>query len=206
MTRKSGNIEKNSKSAGRPKAGTQHPFKQCGPSYPALHDWTVVLSRDPLYIHITQKMIDSAIPGSPEHCVLALALKAFWGKNYSFQVGKGIIKIWDFVNKIEIRWHCPSTLSRAAGMFDKNKPWPLPPNMYKLNPMTPILRSRKRAEDKKKKSRVTARWQSFAESSERGFDVIRKPKKRRSAARAAPTRTVLRNTRIKWNGATVIKK
>jgi hypothetical protein len=188
-----------SKYTGRPKAGTQHPFKQFGPAYPALHDWTVVLSRDPLYIHITQRMIDLAIPGSPEHCVLALALKAFWGKHYSFQVGKGIIKIWDLANKIEIRWHCPTTLSRAAGVFDKDKPWPLPPNVYKLNPMTPLLQNRKRAENKKKVAACMVKGVAG-----RAFEVIRLTKKRKK--KSAVTRTVLRNTRIKWNGATVIKK
>jgi hypothetical protein len=189
-----------SKYTGRPKAGTQHPFKQFGPAYPALHDWTVVLSRDPLYIHITQRMIDLAIPGSPEHCVLALALKAFWGKHYSFQVGKGSIKIWDLANKIEIRWHCPTTLSRAAGVFDKDKPWPLPPNVYKLNPMTPLLQNRKRAENKKKKVAACM----IKGVAGRAFEVIRLTKKRKK--KSAATRTVLRNTRIKWNGATMIKK
>lgn len=190
------------KSAGRPKAGTRHPFLQFGPVYQALHDWRVVLSRDPMYLNITQKMIDTAIPGSPKFCVMALAVRAFWGKTYDFQVGKGVLKIWDFVNKIELRCHVPSTLSRAAGIFDTEKVWPLPPNVYRLNPMTPILRNRKRAEEKRQKHAL-GKWGKLHIENNRGFDVRRKPKKTK---RAAATRTVLRNTRIKWNGATLIKK
>lgn len=175
-------------SPGRPKAGTTHGFCQFGPVYPARDNWRVVIAKDPLFIHITPEIIERAVPGSPRHCAIALALLAFFGKHYDFQVGSGVTKIWDFKEKIELRLHTPSTLSRALRTFDKKKDWGLPANLYRLGPLAPIIANRERHNKKKR-----------AAAKRNGLVAVRQPK-----PRAAPTRTVLRNSRIKWAGAELL--
>ena len=175
---------------GRPRAGTLHPLLQMGPVFAARDKWRVVMGRDTVYINITPEIIAKAKPRSPNTCVVALSLAALFGKRYDFQVGSGITKIWDFKEKIELRLHTPSTLSKALRTFDKTGEWGLPANLYRLGPMLPILKNHERSNKKHKEA---------AKRLKAGLVAVRKPTKR-----AAPTRTVIRNSRINWHGAELL--
>lgn len=192
---------------GRPTLGSRHGFLGMGVCKPAAHDWTVVLATNPLYFTIDEAIIRRAEPGNPERCVVALALKRVFGKQYDFQVGKAYTKIWDRDAKIEIRWHTPGALSKRIGKFDKKKGWDLPANIYKLHPMpknvingwkntlATIEYHVKKKNEKKVAGKFSSKTSTKTSTLIKGGKLAATPKKRK---RAAPSRLVLRNSRIKW--------
>lgn len=198
--KKSGRTSTTKARIGRPPLGTRHGFLEMGVCKPAAHDWTVVLATNPLYFVIDEVMIKKAVPGAPERCVVALALKKLFGKQYDFQVGKVYTKIWDRDAKIEIRWYTPAALSKRIGKFDAKKGWDLPPNIYKLQAMPKsvisglknLLAGIDYHVKKKLKTRIAGKFSSSSSSS----TIVKGTKKRK---RTAYSRMVLRNSRIAWN-------
>lgn len=189
------------KKLGRPALGKRHGFRDMGVARKAANDWTVILATNSLYFNITQRMIDAAIPGHPGKCVVALALRALLGNQYPLQVGKVYTKIWDPAAKIEVRFLTPAALSKRLGRFDEKKGWQLPPNIYKLhaipkavrNGTTNFLRDLKRLTEKRDgKARVTVKIGG------RHTTIIKGSKKTAARKYKPASRTVLRNTRIKW--------
>lgn len=165
-----------------------------GNSYKAENNWTVVIATVPLYLNITQEMIDRSIGRSGRYCVVAQAIEALFGKRMYFQVGAGITKIWDLNAKIEVRWHTSGPLAAGIKGFDKpGGSWKLPPNIYKLNPVPRSLKPENARKSREKLQK--ARKRAAAASKAVGLKVT--VFTRRNAARAKPTRTVLRNSRIK---------
>ena len=192
---------------GRPPLGSRHGFLGMGVCKRAANDWTVVLATNSLYFTIDEAIIRRAEPGNPERCVVALALKRVFGKQYDFQVGKVYTKIWDRNAKIEIRWHTPAALSKRIGKFDGKKGWDLPANIYKLHPMPKdvvngwknTLANISYHVNKKNKKKIAGKFSS--KSSTKTSTIIKggklsAPTKKRQ--RAAYSRLVLRNSRIKW--------
>jgi hypothetical protein len=185
---------------GRPFWGTRHPFLNMGRVHEAGDDWRVVFADESLQFCITQEIVNKSIGRSGRFCVVALALEKFFGKRYDFQVGAAITKIWDFKEKIELRYKTPQNISRAIRTFDTTGEWGLPANIYKLAayPQAMIEVTKKSA----KKSRL-------ARAEKRKVDLLirknptaairRKPTKHRAPA----TRTVLRHARISWNPPTI---
>ncbi len=170
-------------SRGRRPANQRHAFYQLGDAYAATDGWTVIVATVPLFFTITPEMIAKAAVRSARFCVVAQALDALFGTMYSFQVGSGETKIWDFAAKIEVRFHTPSVLARAISGFDRNKGWQLPPNLYRLAPMNKKVIVRRKTYRQTK----VALKQSVS------------PIRRKARKYSKVMRTVIRNTRVNWS-------
>lgn len=164
-----------------------------GKRYKAENDWIVVIATVPLYLSITQEMIDRAIGRSGRFCVVAQAIEALFGKRMYFQVGAGVTKIWDLDAKIEVRWHTSKVLAMGIAVFDATGRWELPANIYKLNPVPPSWKPESARTSREKLAK--ARKKIAAASKALGLKVSVAAS--RSKPKAKPMRTVLRNSRIK---------
>ena len=171
---------------GRKPIETANQLLSMGKTYPAIDGWRVVLATVPLYFVITPEIIEKSKKngGSGRFCVVALAMEAVFGKDRSFQVGTVFTKIWDTEEKVEVRFRTPPGLAKYVRMFDNGEGWQLPPNIYRLAPTCPGDRTNSRNRPANKIVKVKVKGATRT-------PVRRKP-------RAHASRTVLRNTRIRW--------
>jgi hypothetical protein len=116
---------------------------------------------------------------------VAIALEAVFGK-FEFQVSTSMTKIWDFENKVELRFSTPTRLAEAIREYDLTGNWVLPVDLYYLGRM-PVSSWKK---IKKAKPQAAGK-------------VIVRQKPART--RAAATRSIMRTTRVNWTGATLLK-
>ncbi len=183
---------------GRVAAKTAHTMYTMGDAYNAADGWTIILASVPLYFYITTEMIARAVKKSGRYCVIGQAFEAIFGKDIAWQVGPGLVKIWDVNAKIEVRFVTPGPLQRAIREFDPETGyWPLPANMYRLLPFVKStidrLKGKKRAAAKRVKKKD-------GKQSSPATLVVKNPVRRRRRKPAPASRTVLRNARMPKNG------
>lgn len=140
--------------------------------------WKIVTAREPLWFHISADHAKRAKKGDARFCVVALALDDATGHMYDYQIGAGVVKIFDIKAKIEVRFKTPGVLQRQLRKFDMpNGKWDLPPGMYRLHPMPASWR------EVKKRKKAAAK--------------VKVAMTRKKSTRAPVTRMVLRHGGIK---------
>lgn len=115
-----------------PQRKTRCPLLTMGTVFEGEDGWTFVNATTPLYITVRREYAENAIPGNPDHCVMAQAMRAAFGEQYQYEVGSGITKIVDLDEQVVVRFATPSIVAAHIAVYDKTGFWDLPPRMYRL--------------------------------------------------------------------------